>query len=114
VEVLVAASAETNGCHCVVERLLRGRRLENEVDVFGVINAGRVDRSTSTASKNGSDTCLPKGVRDGDGDGLEARPGGEFQRRFPALRGRRRSRPTRFRSSSSPSASRAIYARNSS
>jgi hypothetical protein len=79
-----------------------------------VIHAGRVDRGTSTPGQNRSDAGLSQGVRDGDRDGLETRPGGEFQRRFPALRGRRRSRPTRSRSSSSASASRATYARSSS
>jgi hypothetical protein len=105
-KVLIPATREPNLGHCLVQHPPRGRGLNQEVQVLGLILTSCVNRGASAADEHGPNARPIEGVGQRFRDLGEARFPGDLQSRFPVLLGRRRSWFTRSRRSVSGSASR--------
>jgi|SRR5687767_778931 len=106
VKVLIVASFEPDARHGSVDLRLRRSGLNEEVEVFRLVDAARVDRRAGPSRQDRPDARLLESFRNRPSDRGKSRLRTQSQRRFPVLRGLRRSSPTRLRRSSSASASR--------
>ena len=99
--VVVDLSFESDAPHRIIELPLRGRRLDDPVEVLGLIRPARIDRRASTAGEDRPYLRRLECAGDRRGDLLQAGWGREAQRGFAVRRGRRLRALVRLSSSGS-------------